>query len=143
MSGVYIMVAQLKAASGVTALVNGSRIMAGDLPVDTVLPAISVSQISSSPRNIVAPGGRHILHTDRVQVTALVKDLDATPAGGGYESMRSILKAVLAAGAPTRGTVAGVTVDSILPDIEGPDFFDMETGVISGSRDFLIRWLEA
>ena len=54
-----------------------------------------------------------------------------------------ILALVLAACPNQRGTVNGVDVDSILPDIGGPDLADMATALYSGSRDFMVKWRSA
>lgn len=132
--------APLLSALGSGPPVAASRIMAGDLPVGTVLPAIAVTQISSVPRNTVYMGEPKKHHLDRVQVSVLTKGTQATPPGSGYPGVRSLLKLVLAACPHLRGTINGIDVDSITPDIEGPDLSDDAAGLYSGSRDFLVRW---
>ena len=82
------------------------------------------------------------MHTDRVQVTVYVKATHETPAGSGYSGVRSILALVLDACPHQRGVINGVTVDSILPDAEGPDFQDNAPTLYMGSRDFIVKWLE-
>jgi hypothetical protein len=124
----------------VLAVVPAARIMAGDLPLNTVMPAIQVNQISSMPRNPVDMSGANVLHTDRVQVSVLFKGPQGSPAGTGYPGVRSLLRLVLAACPHTRGAVNGVNVDSILPDLEGPDLSNDATALYSGSRDFIVRW---
>jgi len=104
------------------------------------MPAIQVNQISSMPRNPVDMTGANVLHTDRVQVSVLFRGPQGTPSGLGYPGVRSLLRLVLAACPNTHGAVNGVLVDSIIPDIEGPDLSDEATALYSGSRDFLIRW---
>ena len=140
MSGVAAIRHLLASDSSLIAVVPAARIKAGDLPLNTVLPAISVTQVSSVPRNTVAMTEVSRLNTDRVQVTVMVKNTDGEPAGTGYPGLRSILRLVLAACPNTRGTVNGVHLDSILPDEEGPDLPDVELSFISGSRDFLVRF---
>lgn len=140
MSGVAAVWYLLKTNPAVLAVVPVGRIMAGDLPLNSVMPAISVNQISSVPRNPVDMTGANVLHTDRVQVSVLFKGPQGTPAGTGYPGVRSLLRLVLAACPNTHGTVNGVNVDSILPDIEGPDLSDEATALYSGSRDFIVRW---
>jgi hypothetical protein len=80
------------------------------------------------------------MHTERVQVTVLVKGPEGEPAGGGYPTLRSILALVLAACPNQRGTINGVTVGAIIPDLEGPDLSDIATALYSGSRDFVVTW---
>lgn len=140
MSGVAVIRALLAGNAAVTAVVPAANIMAGDLPLNTVLPAITVMQISSVPRNTVKMNDARVQHTDRVQVSVLLKGSDASPAGSGYPGVRSLLKLVLAACPHTHGIVNSIDVDSILPDIEGPDLSVDATALYSGSRDFIVRW---
>lgn len=117
-----------------------ARIMAGDLPQNTVMPAIQITQISGMPRTTLSMKDPKTQHTDRVQVSVLVKGPQGTPAGQGYPAVRSLLKLVLAACPNTKGAVNGIDCDSILPDIEGPDLSDDATALYSGSRDFIVKW---
>jgi hypothetical protein len=140
MSGVAVVWYLLKTNAAVLAVVPAGRIMAGDLPLNSLMPAIQVNQISSVPRNPLDMTGVLVQHTDRVQVSVLFKGPQGTPTGTGYPGVRGLLRLVLAACPHTRGTVNGVNVDSILPDLEGPDLSDEATALYSGSRDFLVRW---
>lgn len=117
-----------------------ARIMAGDLPLNTVMPAIAITQISSVPRNTLSMKDPRTQHTERVQVSVLVKGPQGSPAGQGYPGVRSLLKLVLAACPNTKGQISNVDCDSILPDLEGPDLSDDATALYSGSCDFLVRW---
>lgn len=141
MSGVYVIVALLKASAGVTAIVPASRIMAGELPLNTPLPAIGVSLISSMPTNYIQANSAPKMHTDRVQVSVLCKETSGSGAGIGYGGVQSLLRLVLAACPNQRGTINGIIVDSIVPDIAGPDSYDDVDLVHQGSRDFLVRYL--
>lgn len=123
----------LKTNSAVLAVVPAMRIVCGDLPINTVLPAISVKQISSVPTNLINTNEANKQHADRVQVTALFK--------GSYPSLKAFMKLILAACPSQRGSINGVTVDSIVPDMEGPDLYDQETDIYSQSRDFIVRWV--
>jgi hypothetical protein len=143
MSGVAIIRAKLAAHAPLTALVPVAKIVAGELPINTAPPAITIKQISSTARNQVDMSTAGRMHTDRVSVEVLVKTTEATPAGGGYPSLQTILPLVLAACPNTRGTVAGFKCDSIMPDIEGPDVSDAELGLQSRSRDFIVTWVQA
>jgi len=84
----------------------------------------------------------HRLHTDRVQVSVLVKGPEGSPAGTGYPGVKALLKLVLAACPNTRGVINGVAVDAIICDIEGPDLCEEDTAIYGGSRDFFVRWTE-
>ena len=147
MSGVAVIVALLKANAAVTAIVPGNavppRITAGDLPLNTIMPAIAVTQISGIPRLTIAMTEPNRLNTDRVQVSVLFKGPAGTPAGAGYPGVRGLLVKVLAACPNQNGTINGIAVDSILPDLEGPDLQDDATSLFSGSRDFIVKWRSA
>lgn len=140
MSGVAVIRYLLANASPVIALVPATRIMAGEFPINTVLPAISITEISSVPRLTLAMTEPNRMHTERVQVSVLVKGPQGTPAGLGVPGIKALLPLILTACAHRRGTVAGFYVDSILPDQEGPDLFDEPDAIYQGSRDFIVRW---
>lgn len=140
MSGVAVIRHLLANAAAITSVVPATRITAGDLPLNTVMPAIAVTQISGMPRLTLAMTEPNRLHTDRVQVSVLFKGPSATPAGTGYPGLDAVMKLLLAACPNQNGTVNGVAVDSILPDIEGPDLQDDATGLFSRSRDFIVKW---
>lgn len=120
-----------------------ARIVAGDLPLNTVMPAIAIAQISGVPRLTIAMTEPNRMHTDRVQVSVLFKGPQGTPTGTGYPGVKALLALVLAACPNQRGTINGVSVDSILPDVEGPDLSDMEAALYTGSRDFIVKWRSA
>lgn len=143
MSGVSVIWYLLKTNAPVLAVVPAARIMAGKLPLNTVLPAISVTQISSVPFNLIRANETNKLHTDRVQVTPLVKGQEGFPQGLGRPGVYALLKLILAACPSQRGPVNSISVDSITPDIEGPDLDDEANAIYSGSRDFLVRWIGA
>lgn len=144
MSGVAVIWYLLKTNAPVLDVVPAPQIKSGDLPLGTVMPAIAVRQISSVPFNLLRVNEANRFHTDRVQVSVLYKDQRGTPAGAGYRGVKTLLRLVLAACAGQRGTVNGVAVDSISPDIEGPDdLADAALSLISGSRDFIVRYTEA
>ncbi|MCR4297506.1 MAG: hypothetical protein NUV75_01950 [Gallionella sp.] len=140
MSAVAVVRYLLTQAAAVTAIIPASRIVAGDLPLNFTLPAISVMEISSNPRNTVAMNGANVLHTERVQVSVLFKGPQGTPAGTGLPGVKGVLALLLAAVPHTHGTVNGFDVLSILPDQEGPDLQDVATSLYSGSRDFIVKY---
>jgi hypothetical protein len=140
MSGVAVIRHLLANNAPVTAVVPATRIMAGDLPLNTVLPAISVIQIDSIPLNQLQINETPKVHLDRVQVSVLFKGQEGSPAGTGYPGVRALLRLVLAACPSQRGTVNGVSVQGIIPDTEGPDLQNADTALYSCSRDFIVRW---
>ena len=140
MSGVSVIWYLIKTNSPVLAVVPAARILAGDLPVKMALPAISITQISSVPYNLLRTNESNKMHTDRVQASVLFKGVGE---GTGYPGLKAMMKLVLAACPGQRGTVNGVVVDSITPGLEGPDLYDDAFGVYSQSRDFLVRWIAA
>ena len=133
MSGVAIVRYLLANNTTLTAAVPSARIMAGVLPLNTLLPAISVLEIDGFPRLNVAMTGTQRQIVERVQVTVLTKD---------YPSKKTILALVRAALPLSRGTVNGISCDSVLPDLIGPDLDDPDTGIYSQSRDYMVRWNE-
>ncbi len=139
MSGVVIIRYLLANNAPVLAIVPAAKIMTGDVPLNTALPAIAITQISSIPHTDVSMTDAK-MHTDRVQVSVLLKGPQGSPSGLGYPGQKALLKLVLAACPNQRGTVNGVAVDAILPDIEGPDLYDDPTSLFSGSRDFIVKY---
>lgn len=114
-----------------TAVVRDDEIMAGPLPQGIPMPAISVKQVSRvEPQMVDARGG---LVQYRVQVTVMASR---------YPQLRQVLDLVRAALPRTRGTVSGISVDALIPDTEGPDFADEESGIFFGSHDFMVTCAE-
>lgn len=138
MSGVAVVRYLLAHYGSLTAVAPAARIVAGELPINTPMPAISIKQISSVRRNTVGMNETKTLVTERVQATVLM------PATKDYEypALQSAMTLVRKACPNQRGTVAGVSVDSILPDIEGPDLEGPTPESIARSQDFFVRWHE-
>ena len=142
MSGVAICYHLISTNSAVLALVDSiDSIAAGDLKTKTKLPGIGIKKISRVTHNFVDNNTHRRLRTERVQVSPLVKDPLATPAGEGYLGVDNLLAAIFLALPQTRGLVNGIYCDSILPDIEGPDLYDEVEGIHSGSQDFIVKWI--
>jgi len=116
--------------STLNAQVPASRIFAGVIPQGTAAPAIAVTHVSTVRPQMVNAASK--LCVSRVQVTVMA----AT-----YQTQKSVLALVRAALPRSRGTVNGVAVDSILIDIEGPDFTD-EAGLYIGSIDYRVTYTE-
>lgn len=140
MSAVAVICYLTGSSSGLTAQVPAARIHAGDVKIGETLPAITIKTVSNVPRLPVKTVAATVMHTERVQVTVYVKDTDASPGGSGYPQLEQILALVRAACPNTKGSVAGVKLDSVLPDIEGPDISIADPGMLSRSIDFIVRW---
>ena len=130
MSGVAIVRALLVSNAALLAAVPATKIMAGAIPVATVLPAISVAQISSTERHTVAMNGKKLI-TERVQVTVCTKS---------YPTQKSILALVRGALPVSRGVVAGYDCDSVLAGPEGPDIYDPDAVIYEQSQDFFVKF---
>ena len=77
MSGVAVIVSLLKASAPILAIVPTTRIMAGDLPLNTVMPAIAVTQISGVPYNTtVQVGGMIEIPAAALALPMFMKRLD-------------------------------------------------------------------
>lgn len=133
MSAVKVIRYLLANNANLTAVVPAARIMAGEIPLNAVLPAIAVNEISTVERSTVAMNAATVLATSRVQVTVMSKT---------YDEQKSILALVRKACPVSRGTVNGVAVDSIIPDIAGPDLRDDDARIFFQSRDFIVKFQE-
>lgn len=145
MSGEVALRYLLANSAGVTAVFPAAQIVAGaeGLALNSPLPGIEIRLISGSPRNNLSMRVPGRLHTDRIQVSWLFKGRRANPTGAGSPGVDHADALVLAALPYTRGTVAGVDVDSIIPDVRGPNMpADDAAGIYQGSRDFIVRWRE-
>lgn len=140
MSGVIVIRALLVANQAVVAAVPVERIFAGDAPIGCPKPALSVKQISGVPTLTVSMNDAKHLHTERIQVTALVTGTEGTPPGDGYPAAKQLMVLVLAACKNTKGVMNGVDVDSVLPDFQGPDLADAPIALLTQSRDFIVKY---
>lgn len=124
--------ALLSANADLIAQVPAARIFSGPIPQETTLPAIAVTLVSNVRRENVAGTGSKLSRA-RVQVT-----VHAT----SYSSLQTIRDLVVAALPRSRGTTAGVSIDSIIPGDDGPDMADEESGIFLGSPDFMVVYIE-
>ncbi len=131
MSGVAIVRYLLAHNSPLLAAVAADHIMAGALPLNTHLPAISVTEVSGMELKTVAMNEATKQITEHVQVSVLAS---------AYPSVKSILALVRAALPLSRGTVNGVDCDSILHDMEGPDIYTDNPAIYFQSQDFVVRF---
>lgn len=130
MSGVAIINYMLSNSSPLVAVVDESKIIAGTAPLNTVLPAISIRQVSGIEHKTIKRSGTQLV-TERVQVTVLA----AT-----YAQQKEILELIRSALPATRGTVNTFAVDSITPDIDGPDLYSEEPITYEQSIDYIVRF---
>jgi hypothetical protein len=134
MSGVAVIRSLLAANATLVAQVPVTRIFGGTVPLGTPVPAIGVSQVDGTLRKTVSMAEPKRLITDRVQVTVHT---------GAYDLQELLLELVRKACPNQHGTVNGVDLDSILPDLVGPDLYDTPTGLYEKSRDFIVKWRTA
>lgn len=133
MSGAAAINHVLSNAAAVVAAVPAARILTGPiLPVGTDMPAILVRKISGDERLTVVMDDTGRMRSERVQVTAYADN---------YNDVHDVLELVRAACVPQRGSLGGVTVDSVLPAGDGPDLSDPDAGIFEASRDFLVKWI--
>lgn len=129
MSGTAIIKSLLGANTALIAQVPAARIFVGDVPLNTTLPAISVKRISGTRFNSIAMTGTS-LQTQRIQVTLLTKT-----------STQDQIWALIRTALPnTHATVSSFEVDSILPDLEGPDMFDQVAVIYQQSTDYMVKF---
>lgn len=105
-------------------------IMAGNLPINTQLPAILIRQISGQEFQLLNRNVTQLV-TERIQVTVLATT---------YLEQKGIIGMIRAAMKPIRGDVNGFYVDSIRPDIDGPDLYTESPITFEQSIDYMIRF---
>lgn len=132
MSAIKVIRALLAADAAVLALVPATRIVAGVLPQGTALPALAITEVSRTDRNILHPGST-ARSTARVQVTAIA---------ASYATQKTLLQAVRHACRDKIGTVAGVPGVAVLLDGTGPDFNDSDTAFFMQTQDFMVGYTE-
>jgi len=130
MSGTAIIKSLLGANAALVAQVPATRIFVGDVPLNTTLPAISVKRISGMSHLPIDMNLATTFQTQRIQVTLLTKT--AT-----QDAIWALIRPALP---NTRGTVSTFAVDSILPDIEGPDMFDQVAVIYQQSTDYMVKF---
>ncbi|MBX3629313.1 MAG: DUF3168 domain-containing protein [Nitrosomonas sp.] len=131
MSGVAIIRHKLANDAALTAVVAASKIMAGVVPLNTVLPAISIRQISGNEVSTIKRSGNELV-VERIQVSILT----AT-----YPQQKTIIELVKNALPCIRATVNGFAVDSIEQNSTGPDFYVEEPVTYEQSVDYIVRYV--
>jgi hypothetical protein len=133
MSGVKVIRNLLVNNGALIAIVPEARILAGVVGQGASLPAIAINEISRVERHNARLAGPTLV-TCRVQATVMAPS---------YPAQKQILDAIGAAVTTRSGVVQGVTVDSILRDVVGPDMRDDDAGIYMQSRDFIVRYIES
>lgn len=133
MSATAIIRALLVAHAPLSALIAPGKIFVGDVPQETALPALSITEISRSELATVSRGQSTVLVTARVQVTVLAPT---------YPKQKELLAAAkLSAGTHT-GTIAGFPVRAVTREGVGPDLRNYEPNIFEQSRDFKVAYIE-
>lgn len=130
MSGAAIINYVLSQNAPLTAVVSGTKIIAGMVPLNVELPAISIRQISGAERESIKRTGTRTV-TDRVQVAALAST---------YAQQKQIIELIRNAVTSSRTTTNTFQVDSISHDIDGPDLYSEEPVTFEQSIDFIVRF---
>lgn len=131
MSGPAIVGTLLRADAALMAVVPSAKIFNGVIPILTVLPAISIIEVSTVEARTLRMGSTAMLATSRVQVTVQAKS---------YAALKAIIELVRKSLPHTRGTVGVYYVDSILPDGAGPDFQEVDASIYMQSRDVIVKF---
>lgn len=105
-------------------------ISGGVLPINTVLPAISIRQISGYEFDTINRIGTQNI-TERVQVTVLARN---------YVEQKNIIELIRNAMIQKRGYVNGFLVENIRQDLDGPDLYTESPEVYEQSIDYIVRF---
>jgi hypothetical protein len=130
MSAQAIAYALISAAAGVTAIA-GARVYPAMLPEGVGLPAAVVRLVSNTRVGAIDAAATQHLYRARVQVNALAAD---------FVQAQSLRQAVKAAMKFQRGAIGGVTVSSIVDDVDLSDDYDPELHAHVAPADFIIVW---
>lgn len=134
MSGVAIIRTLLANHAPLLALMPASKIIAGQIRQDTVLPAISIRTISENEQATSARNLTVKMLRERVQVTIYTKD---------FVQLDKIRKACSLGRGVHTGTVATFKVLSVLPEYVGPYLGPDGDEIHEQSRDFMVTFIEA
>lgn len=132
MSGSAIIRYLLVNNGALIAEIPATRIECGDLPMNVILPAISIKKIDGRQNNNVAMTSDDYLVTERIQVTVLAKN---------YLDLQDLMPLIRAAIPLHRSSASGYDCRSIIPDIEGPELYNHAMQVRSESADFMVSFV--
>jgi hypothetical protein len=130
MSAQAIAYALISAAAGVTAITS-TRIYPSDLPEGVSLPAAVIRLVSNVRAGVIDANAAEHLYRARVQVNALSSSFVQS------QTLRTAIKACMRF---QRGSIGGVTVASIVDDVDLPDDYDQELHAYVAPADFIIVW---
>ena len=105
-------------------------ISGGVMPINTVLPAISIRQISGYEFDTINRIGTQNV-TERIQVTVLARN---------YLEQKNIIELIRNSMIQKRGYVNGFLVENIRQDLDGPDLYTESPEVYEQSIDYIIRF---
>lgn len=114
-----------------TAIVSAEKIVFDELAKGTPMPAILIEHISSVWGKEVS--GQSKFCRARVQITVMASS---------YSQKKQIMALLLAAIPRKPGAIAGVNVESILREPDGPDFRDSAAGILMQTQDFMVSFNE-
>jgi hypothetical protein len=117
------------------AVVPAARIFPSLIPLNTTLPAIAYSMVSQNEETAI--GLTNIKNRARMQITVAVKGVNST----AYGQVKSIIKLITDACNHKQGTFNGVSVDSVILELTGPDLRDDEAAISYQTVDFRVTYV--
>lgn len=123
----------LSTNSALTAVVPVGRIKASLIELETVLPAIAYSHVSTYENTTIDANSLYALVTTRIQVTV---------AANTYPVVKNVIDLVRKACNYKRGTINGVIVSSIVRENVGADYRDDEAKIHYQTIDFKVTYHE-
>lgn len=133
MSGVAIIRQLLATYAPVTNLVPAARILAGQVPQGTAMPAVGVSEIGVNEIPTIARRTAGKTSRARIQVTVLSKS---------YAEMKNILKACALGPGVHTGDVLTYSVKAITQEGINPEIPAGDDLILEQSRDFMVTFSE-
>ena len=131
MSGTAIVRYLLANNASLTATVSADKIKPGLIPINTVLPAIGIRQISGREHQLIKRGSNQLV-TERIQITVQAST---------YVQQKAIVALIRAALPGTRGTVNGFSVDSVTYESDGPDLEYENPVIFEQSLDYFVKFI--
>jgi len=130
-SGVAVIRYLLANNASLTATVSADKIKPGLIPINTVLPAVSIRQISGREHQVIKRGSNQLV-SERIQITAQAKT---------YTEQKAIIALIRAALPGTHATVNGFTVDSLTYESDGPDLEYENPVIFEQSLDYFVKYV--
>lgn len=133
MSGLKISRALLSESADLVAQVPLIRIIVGVIPQGTQLPAIALTDVSSTDRKTLV-GQPQVKVTERIQITVIAKTID---------ELKGVMFLVRQACRDRVGTLGGFAGATCHLDGKGPDFNDPDAQFCMQTQDTLVTFNEA